>query len=62
MGERILEHRPAVTRVLDEMRTLIDIAAAPTLATVTRWAELLSAAEEDDPIVISARARARRDA
>lgn len=52
----------SVTRVLNEMRTLVDMAAAPTLATISHWVQLLEAAEEDDTVVRSARQRARRDA
>jgi len=51
-----------VDRVLNEMRTLVDMSAAPTLQTVARWVDLLESAEAEDPIVLSARARARRDA
>ena len=52
----------ALHRILDEMRTLTDMEAAPTLATVRRWVGLLENAAEDDPIVNDARRQARRDA
>lgn len=51
-----------LTRVLEEMRTLVDMSAAPTLATVNRWVELLESAEQEDAVVVSAREQARRDA